>query len=62
MWALSSLIRDQTQIVRQILNYWTTREVPLLATLFFFLTFYFVLGCSQLTKNVVMVELFSGEQ
>ena len=28
MWALSSLIRDQTQIVRQILNYWTTREIP----------------------------------
>ena len=31
MWNLSSLIRDQTRIAciaRQILNHWTTREVP----------------------------------
>ena len=31
MWALSSLARDQTRVphtVRQILNHWTTREVP----------------------------------
>ena len=31
MWALSSLTRDWTRIsciARQILNYWTTREVP----------------------------------
>ena len=35
MWDHSSLTRDQTRvpcIVRQILNLWTTREVPLLLT------------------------------
>ena len=33
MWDLSSPIRDQTHVPcigRQILNHWTTREVPLL--------------------------------
>ena len=31
MWDLSSLTRDQTHVLyigRQILNHWTTREVP----------------------------------
>ena len=36
MWDLNSLTRDQTHdpyIGRQILNYWTTREVPILSFL-----------------------------
>ena len=43
MWGLSSLARDQTYVFcigRQILNHWTTREVPnveLLMTVLLFL-------------------------
>ena len=54
---LSSPTRDWTStpaLEVWSLNHWTTREVPL--SLGFFLTFYFVLGYSQLTKNIVIVS------
>ena len=59
MWNLSSLTRDRTHIpciAKQILNHWTTREVPSWWIFFFLLdTFYL------LTLKLVLLVIIGKE-
>ena len=59
MWNLSSLTRDRTHIpciAKQILNHWTTREVPSCWIFFFLLdTFYL------LTLKLVLLVIIGKE-